>query len=217
MEDKRLFLQTDQGLFCGKLSYDENAENPLDTDEYPFTFYLSDNYSKMFKGKTIDTFGFNSLSKTFQKPNDETAAFMIYKYEHGNVAFSLGDFGDKFDSGVIGWAVVSKEELQNHIIIGDNWQKDAEKMLETLLNRMTDYANGDLYKIVFYNVYIKKFSRESTDEEILQMTFSKLEEAEFYDICESEVQTTEEDLIVDYFKNYVMAADDDNLIIVGRE
>lgn len=67
----------------------------------------------------------------------------VYMYKHSGVAVSTAPFADSWDSGQIGWIILSKEKAAKEF--PDNTE---EKALETMRNTIKiwgDYLAGDVY------------------------------------------------------------------------
>lgn len=64
-------------------------------------------------------------------------AYPVYRFEHGNVALSIRDFGDRWDSGMIGWAYINPSEA---------WEgMDSKEIITGHLAELTRWMNGEVY------------------------------------------------------------------------
>jgi hypothetical protein len=63
----------------------------------------------------------------------------LFMYEHSGVSFSTGDFGDKWDSGQIGWVYATGESVRNWI----STKEKAIKVLEKEVKEYSQWANGE--------------------------------------------------------------------------
>jgi hypothetical protein len=65
-------------------------------------------------------------------------AFKVFKFEHGNVALSLGDFRDRWDSGMIGWAYLNPDAEQ--------WEGiEPKEVIGSMLGELAAWMNGEVY------------------------------------------------------------------------
>lgn len=79
-------------------------------------------------------------------------AFPLIKFEHGDVHYYIGEPTCPWDSGQVGWYIVSKEHIRK-------WygKRLTKKLLERIehicqceLEEYTNWANGDVYGFTFY-------------------------------------------------------------------
>lgn len=72
----------------------------------------------------------------------------VYKYEHGGVAYNTTGFSCKWDSGQVGYIIVSKKTVRKEYGIKRITQKWNDKILDYLkgeIEMYSDWANGDVY------------------------------------------------------------------------
>lgn len=105
-------------------------------------------------------------------------ALPVYMYQHGNIALSASSFIGRaqhaqWDSGMIGWAYITKEELETTGI------PDAAKAIEGEVQMYGEWMNGDVYG---YIVEELKSFRKVYDGEELENAFED-EEWEEVDSC----------------------------------
>ena len=62
--------------------------------------------------------------------------FPLYAYIHSGVVLSLGDFADPWDSGQVGYVLVSKTEA---------WTTDIKEIARSKVNEWNDYFSGNVY------------------------------------------------------------------------
>jgi hypothetical protein len=63
------------------------------------------------------------------------AVFPLYKYEHSGVAYSITSFGDRWDSGQIGYVVVTWSKLRE---FGHNWKRVSKRRRHQLAEWVAD-------------------------------------------------------------------------------
>ncbi len=141
------------------ISYDPSPENP-------FTFYdslgtyltwenrhisPSENHYQTALNFTQSALGEEKANtcKTMQdvlQALDQSgyAVRGIYRYEHGNVSYALGEsnpYGDYWDSGAVGFAFVSPEKLK----LEGMTKEQAIACMEGEMKEYSAWANGDVF------------------------------------------------------------------------
>lgn len=86
-------------------------------------------------------------------------AYPVYKYEHSAVAYSIRDFGDRWDSGMIGWAYIDPD--------AETWEgMEPKEIIKTTLEEYTKWRNGEVYGwIVERRVTGRKVYDDDTEDE----------------------------------------------------
>lgn len=151
-----------------ELDYDAMPENPLDmTDEDGVQFFIKNGdvitnlVDTLFNGdedayqvehdkytNTNDLF--KGLSKIAKKQGK--LIYPVTKYEHSQVKYYLGvDPG--WDSGVVGFVLVDLKQFKKNYSVNSN--AEIEDYLDNWLKEYTDYANGDIYLAVTYQLNSK--------------------------------------------------------------
>lgn len=79
------------------------------------------------------------------------AVLPLYLYDHSGISISTGDFGDRWDSGQVGWAYVTEESAEEMGCVGADWSR--EKLEEGIRGEVAIYdeflrGNCYGYKIV---------------------------------------------------------------------
>jgi hypothetical protein len=98
--------------------------------------YKSDNYS-----------GWNEMKKAIQKKNT-CIILPLYLYDHGGITISTEPFSCNWDSGQIGWIVVSKEKVRNYYGVKYvTWKilDRVKRVLESEVKTYDQYLTGDVY------------------------------------------------------------------------
>jgi len=130
--------------------------NSSDISETPREW---DNLSKMiFIGSNShlgDKHDFHDLHDTIsehqkhiEKELDVAYITPIYGYSHGVLTISTTPFNCHFDSGLIGWSVVTKKDLRDNFNIKRITKKHINKAIECIGNEieiLNQYINGEIY------------------------------------------------------------------------
>jgi hypothetical protein len=73
----------------------------------------------------------------------------VYMYSHSGETISTSPFSCRFDSGQIGWVLVTKEDIRKAYTIKNVMQRyidDAEKVLEGEIETLDQYVSGEVYQ-----------------------------------------------------------------------
>lgn len=149
-EDRQHFLE---------LYYDGfDRENPL---EYSFcSVDLWNRREGCWVGSDYKWADYKGIRDMYTEPDDDTyiralkeirrkggVVLPVYCYQHGNVTFRCSLFSDPWDSGMVGYAYMTTEQ-----IIELGWpkgkrsrKKAAEEYIRHVVGEMAAYANGDIY------------------------------------------------------------------------
>lgn len=77
----------------------------------------------------------------------------LYMYDHSGITIKTTPFGDRFDSGQIGWVFIHEKQLE--LLCGKDFDK-SEKNLSSILNgevkTYDEYLTGEVYKYTIYEV-----------------------------------------------------------------
>lgn len=99
----------------------------------------------------------------------------IYMYEHSGIAFKTTSFGDRWDSGQIGFACANYKDF------GLTEWRDLDSIVCSLLHEYQNYINGEVYAVCLYDSetgeQIDSMSGFSSEEEAMQ---SGIEQATRY-------------------------------------
>lgn len=134
-----------------EVHYDENPLHPR--EDY-------DNLSKMVCFHRRYVLGdkhryrkehFNSWEELKEQIEEDSPNCLIrplYLYDHSGISISTTPFNCPWDSGQIGFAYVTKEDIDNEY---DGDVKRAEELLEVEVNEYDKYISGDCLRFVLRN------------------------------------------------------------------
>ena len=136
--------------------YDQDPEDPRSWNDITkfFAMHRRNNWGDKHSYKESDFDGWTEFKATLEE--DFNIAFIspVYAHEHSGVAFSTGDFGDKWDSGCIGFIFITKEEAAKYH--GEHGQEkremtqeEAEAIFTGELEIYGEWCNGAVYGYVF--------------------------------------------------------------------
>jgi hypothetical protein len=137
-------------------------------DSDPFSPRENDNLSKMiFLGKYShlgDEHDFHETHESFEehqkyieKQLDVAYITPVYAYIHGGMTISTTPFSCRFDSGKLGWVVVTKDDIKKYFGIKNVTKKYIERAIEIAHNEIKEldyYIRGDIYGFQIVKVEI---------------------------------------------------------------
>jgi hypothetical protein len=90
----------------------------------------------------------------------------IYMYEHSGIALKTTSFGDRWDSGQVGFACANYKDFAITEWVGMN------EIVNDLLHEYQNYINGEVYAVFLYDSktgeQIDEMSGFSSEEEAMQ-------------------------------------------------
>jgi hypothetical protein len=90
----------------------------------------------------------------------------VYMYDHSGVAFSTTSFGDRWDSGQVGFACANYKDFAI-----TEWV-EMDEIINNLLHEYQNYINGEVYAVYLYDAeteeQIDSMSAFSSEEEAMQ-------------------------------------------------
>lgn len=122
---------------------DEDAENPR----------KSDNLGKMVCWHRLYNLGDKHEyedPQAFLESEEYKDAFVIlpvYLYDHSGITMSNTDFGDRWDSGLVGYIFITKEKAQNEFggALDETLKQRITEMLIAETNIYDNYLQGDCF------------------------------------------------------------------------
>lgn len=109
-------------------------------NEVDFDFDAEDNLVKDGGKRQGETPG-EWVKRILRTTHKATYITNIYMMEHGGVGLSVSDYGDRWDSGQVGWAIVTKA-TQKEIGTPDDLVAECVK---GEVERYGQYLNGEVY------------------------------------------------------------------------
>jgi len=128
---------------------DDNPLNPREDDNICKIISLHKNYyGDKHNYKTYDYNNLEELIAAIKKGEDASIVVPLYFYEHGGIIVRTSPFNDRFDSGMFGFAVVSKETIRKNYDVKRISAKSiqqARSSVEVEIEMYSQYINGDIY------------------------------------------------------------------------
>jgi hypothetical protein len=128
---------------------DEDARSPREDDNLGtmICFHRRYNLGDKHEYKSGDYSGWNEQKKAIQKKHT-CIILPLYLYDHSGITISTKPFSCQWDSGQVGWIVVSKEKVRNYYgvkYITWNIRDRVKRALEAEVKTYDQYLTGDVY------------------------------------------------------------------------
>lgn len=91
----------------------------------------------------------DELEKAIKEKYDIMAILPLYMFEHGNMLLDVADFGDRWDSGRIGFVFVTKENAKEFELKDE---KDAIESIKEGIKYYNRLNNDSIYSIEFFDI-----------------------------------------------------------------
>lgn len=131
---EKQIVETKYGDYTISIMYDDDAPNPR-TDWEPFgkmiCFHRRYNLGDKHNYLDPDDFLFNlsnwdedkdgefNAVKAQEKINKDNVMLPLFLYDHSGITMSTSPFGDRWDSGQVGWIYASKNEICENWCVSD--------------------------------------------------------------------------------------------------
>lgn len=85
---------------------------------------------------------------------DKVCVKYLYLYDHSGITISTSDFGDPWDSGIVGIVYVTKDTILKELCNSneDNWYALASSCIENEVDTYDQYLRGDIYSYTFSKI-----------------------------------------------------------------
>lgn len=130
---------------------DDSADSPRTWDNLGKMICFHKNYSLGDKHeyKAGDYDGWNEMEKAIAKKEDAAIILPLYLLDHSGITISTVDFNDRWDSGQVGFIVISKEKIRKEYSvkrISEKLIEDVTKYLIGEVETYDQYIRGDVYR-----------------------------------------------------------------------
>ena len=133
-----------------RLFYDESPNDPREDCNltkmvcFHNRYRLGDDHDL----KSDDFDGWDEMEKYITRTEDPIVIKSLYLYNHGGITISTRPFGDRWDSGQIGFVFIRKEDVRNNFLIKRCGQRITERcdvLLEGEVETYDKYLRGEIY------------------------------------------------------------------------
>lgn len=160
-----------------KIVYDDSPESPREWDNlskmicFHKRYDLGDEHSY----NSNDYSGWEEMEQDIIKNEDVAVILPLYLYDHSGITIKVGSFSGllpqghaQFDSGQVGFVIVTKEAVKNEFgtkRVSKKQIEKAEKILLAEVETYDQYLRGDVYGFSLFEV--EKCDKCNKEEEKL--------------------------------------------------
>ena len=130
------------GRLTFRVLYDRNPHNPR--KEEPMTKIVG--WHRKYHVSDRDMMEFPDRDSFLESVRPEDIVKPLYMYEHGGVALSTEPFSDRWDSGPLGYVMVTPERLEA-IGLKRSETEQIERNIASEIKVFQAYMNGEVYQI----------------------------------------------------------------------
>jgi hypothetical protein len=133
-----------------KIVIDQDSENPRSWDNLAKVIIFGNKRGLGDKHEMISNYysNWDENKKGVLKNYDVAVIRPLFLYSHSGETISTSPFDCKFDSGQIGWVIVTKEDVRANFSIKNvtaKYRVDALQILEAEINTLDQYVSGEVY------------------------------------------------------------------------
>ncbi len=130
---------------------DDNSESPREWDTLSKMVCSHGRYNLGDKHDydTKDYSGWEEVKQAIIRKENPAVILPLYMYDHSGITIKTTPFGDRWDSGQIGFVFATKEAVRKEYGIKRVGKKHIEQATATLLNEVEvydQYIRGDVYR-----------------------------------------------------------------------
>ena len=124
-------------------------------DEHDFSSDMANNWEE--------------LEQVIQKQTKAVHIQKIYGYSHSGLTISTSPFSCRWDSGVLGFCIITKEDIRNIFGVKRVTQKDIDKAIEQIegeVKVLDQYISGEIYQFELVKINTCECCEETSEEHI---------------------------------------------------
>jgi len=146
-----------QDNYVIKVYQDEDTHSPREDDNLGtmICFHRRYNLGDKHDYNANDYSGWSEQEKGISKNENVCVMLPLYLYDHSGITMSTSPFSCGWDSGQVGWIVVSKEKVRKEYNVKRITQEIIDKVtqcLESEVKTYDQYLTGDVYGYEIYKV-----------------------------------------------------------------
>ena len=148
---------------------DESPESPREWDNLGtmICFHGRYNLGDKHDYRSGDYSGWDEQRKDIEKKENVCVILPLYLYDHSGITMKTSPFGCNWDSGQVGWIVVSKENVRKEFGVKRITKEIIEKVtniLEGEVKTYDQYLSGEIYGYKIYKVTECELGHEHKEE-----------------------------------------------------
>jgi hypothetical protein len=130
------------------VTYDDCAESPREWDNLTKMLFFGKHKHLGDKHNinADDYNGWNELEEAIKKEYDVVMIKKVYAYIHSGMTISTQPFSCPWDSGVLGFVIITKADLRKEY----NWKVLTQKRINEVYNRLDNIMDGEVKVLDYY-------------------------------------------------------------------
>ena len=142
---------------------DQNDRTDFERPEYFWQNLVHDHVPGMNYYRSVDN-DF-TIQQCQELLKDYAVWLPLYLLDHSGLTMSTEDFGDPWDSGQVGWYVITKEEAFKAFseVTEENWKERAKAYIRGEVETYDQYLRGEVYGYKLYS-YTPKCKWSTSDD-----------------------------------------------------
>jgi hypothetical protein len=140
-----------------RLYYDDSPSDPREDSNLTKMVCFHNRYSlgDDHDLNTDDFDGWDEMEKYLTGTEDPIVIKSLYLYDHGGITIGTRPFGDRWDSGQVGFVYIRKEDVRNEFSIKRCGQRITERcdvLLQGEVETYDKYLRGEVYGYKVFKV-----------------------------------------------------------------
>jgi hypothetical protein len=158
------------GKYLIEIYPDQDTESPRNWDNLGTMICFHRRYNLGDKNDIIDADDFNSWDEQrrwIEKKIKPAVILPLYLYDHSGITMNTTGFSCRWDSGQVGWILVSKEKVKKEYGVKKITKELIEKVtrvLEGEVNTYDQYLTGDVYGYRIFEIETCELGHEHKEE-----------------------------------------------------
>lgn len=149
--------KTPEGYNVRYIAVDNEPESPRQCDNFGVMVCFHGKYNlgddeHGYRSEMFDSW--DGLRDEIERNENPGVILPLYLYDHSGITMKTHPFGDRWDSGQIGFIFISKDKIMEEFsiddkdAIADEVLESAKKILEGEVVIYDQYLTGDVYRLV---------------------------------------------------------------------
>ena len=155
--EKYVIDEHKQDNYVIKIYQDDDCRSPREDDNLGtmICFHGRYNLGDKHDYNSNDYSGWSEQRRVIEKQENVAVILPLYLYDHSGITMSTSPFSCGWDSGQVGWIIVSKEKVRKEYGVKRITKDTLEKVtqcLESEIKTYDQYLTGDVYGYQIYKV-----------------------------------------------------------------
>lgn len=138
---------------------DDHPSDPREWDNLGkmVCFHRRYNLGDKHEYRHEDYNGWEEMKEAIVKEEDAVVILPLFLYDHSGITMSVGDFGDRWDSGQVGWIYASRKDVRewyNVKRVTKHIVERVESALRSEVETYDAYITGEVYSYSVYEIQV---------------------------------------------------------------